>query len=169
MPLAKLEEYARIVFDLITEPELQEYKNSYFSTWIGRSFGWSLVVVVIGSPNLGNRRLGKEPRFPHKWWNLFDRIKAGDSTTDNYAEGNNNCLVKLMGVKRPGVWRFILRLQSTYTYYQRKYEEFLGPSTPRKKTTYEEKRAKAVKETVDRFNTLTAKEYLWAIVMATSV
>jgi hypothetical protein len=109
------------------------------------------------------------PRYNHEWWNLYSRVIDGDSTTNNYSESDNARLAYLMGVKKPGVWRFLLRLEATYDYYGAQYQEFLGPYTARKKSTYEEKRATAIKRTVDMFNEFTPKEYLYAIVKATSM
>jgi hypothetical protein len=113
--------------------------------------------------------LRKQPIFQHDWWNLYGRINNGTPTTNNYAESNNNRLAKLMGVRKPGLWKFMLRLQSTYDYYERVYEEFIGGQRPnKKKSTYEERRAESIRLAVGRFGQLTPKEYLYNLVKATS-
>jgi hypothetical protein len=73
-----------------------------------------------------------------------------------------------MGLKKPGVWRFLLRLETIYDHYEARYSEFLAPRTQRKKATYEETRERAIKRVVERFDELTPKEYLYAVVKATS-
>jgi hypothetical protein len=73
-----------------------------------------------------------------------------------------------MGVKRPGVWKFMLRLQRTYEYYVQRYQEFLGGQIDRKKSTKQEKREEGIKKTVLRFDSLTPREYLYAVVKVTS-
>jgi len=150
VPVDHLENYTRVVTDLITEPQLQNYTKYFCKTWVG------------------NTRLHKPPTFRRDWWNLFERIKNGSATTNNYAESNNNRLAKLMGVRKPGLWRFMLRLQSTYDFYDQKQLEFVGGQTPKRQSSYEEKRAEAIKKAVDRFAQLTQKEYLYGLVKATS-
>jgi hypothetical protein len=73
-----------------------------------------------------------------------------------------------MGVAKPGVWRFVLRLQSVYTYYEAKYVEFVNGGDVRRRSTAEETRQKKIKEAVEQFGALTEKEYLYGIVKATS-
>lgn len=150
VPATKVEDYARVVSTLITDPEMAELKKTFFQTWIGSS-----------SRNVA-------PMFRLEWWNLYDRIGNGDATTNNYSEADNRRLAKLMGIKRPGVWKFMLHLHSTYGYYEKKYSEFLGPRPARKKSTYEEKRARAISDAVGKIDELTAKEYLKAVAKATS-
>ena len=74
-----------------------------------------------------------------------------------------------MKVKKPGMWKFMLKMGPAYAYYEKKYQEFLGPQPNRKKNTYEERREAAIKAAVARFGSLTPKEYLYAIVKATSL
>lgn len=149
VPVQHVENYTRVVTELITEPELQDFTKYFCKTWVG------------------NSRLHKPPSFQHEWWNIFARIQNGSATTNNYSESNNNRLAKLMGVRKPGLWKFMLRLQSTYDYYDQMYQEFIGGRTT-KKSNQEEKRADSIKKAVDRFGHLTQKEYLYGLVKATS-
>lgn len=61
----------------------------------------------------------------------------------------------------------MLRLADTYDYYKQRYVDFLG-GLEVKKNTAEEDRQTAIKRTVERFNELAPKDYLYAIVKATS-
>jgi hypothetical protein len=96
------------------------------------------------------------------------RAENGDPSTNNYSESDNARLTVLMGVNRPGMWKFMLRLQRTYDYYVTRYQEFLGGQINRKKSTKNEKREEAIKRATRTFGTLTQREYLYAIVKATS-
>lgn len=156
VPKANLVGYARLVDSMITEPEMQEFKKTYFATWIGDT----------APAENGTVRDGGQPRFKHEWWNQFERVQNGDASTNNYSESDNSRLKKLMGVKRPGMWKFMLRLQLTYDYYVTRYQEFLGGQIDRKKSTKEEQKEEAIKNTILRFDSLTPKEYLYAIVKA---
>ena len=73
-----------------------------------------------------------------------------------------------MGVKKPGLWRFMLRLADTYDYYKQRYIDFLGGRVDVKKGNAEEDRQTAIQRTVRRFNELSPKDYLYAIVKVTS-
>lgn len=147
--MEQIEPYTRIVVDLITEREMESFTKYFVQTWVG------------------NSRLYKTPTFRHEWWNIYGRIKNGSATTNNYSESNNNRLAKLMGVRKPGLWKFMLRLQSTYDYYDQRYNEFVGGRPAKKKSTYEEKRVEAIKKAVDRYGQVTQKEYLYGLVKAT--
>jgi len=70
-----------------------------------------------------------------------------------------------MGVKKPGIWRFLLRLADTY---KQRYTDFLGGRLDTKKCTKEEERQRAIKRTVERFDEMAPMDYLYAIVKATS-
>lgn len=154
VPIPRVEEFARLVDAKIIAPELQELKKSYMRTWVG------------------NSALGKRPRYPHSWWNVYERVKnQNGSTTNNYAEADNNLLAQLMGVKnkRPGLWKFLLCLQNAYSHYESKYGEFLRPKPPVKKSSREERRIETIKKAVDAFDERTPEEYLLSIIKATSI
>jgi hypothetical protein len=58
----RVEEYAKVVAELITEPVLAEFKKTFFKTWIGRLCGVILDVLSsndFGPPLKETLRLGR--------------------------------------------------------------------------------------------------------------
>jgi hypothetical protein len=68
--------------------------------------------------------------------------------------------------KRIGVWLWLLKLIDTYEYYEGANR--LNEPPRRRKSTHEEERSRAVSDAVARVWELPPKDYIYAIVKATS-
>jgi hypothetical protein len=146
VPPTSMERYAKIVaHHLKNEELLRTVLKSHMATWIGCS------------------ERNQAPRFRHEWMSVYGREAAS-----SYSEADNSRLTKMMGLRRPGMWRFLLRLASVYNTYEAGYTEWRGGRRPRRNKK-DDNRRNQIRRVVARFDEMTANEYLLRIVKATSV
>lgn len=105
-----------------------------------------------------NRRV--TPQFPADMWSVYDRLRLGQDTTNNYAESMNRKINRHFGVEHPSFWRFIELLRSLFNNIETEYEAFVAGGTPTKSRKVYRERRKRILQILETEHTRTVEEIL---------
>jgi hypothetical protein len=135
--------------------------KNYARTWIGEKSGStrsSRSSQAYSFASSGNSAHDIAPLFRHEWWSVHER------QTSAYSEADNRRMALLMGVKRPGLWTFIIRLRDAYDYYEQRMIEQLVDAESR----WESTRRRTIQAAQSNFGKVEPLTYLYGIVRATA-
>jgi len=147
VPITSIEAAMDVLNDVNTgmDPQLQPVIDWLEDNYLGR---------------LGRNGIRRNPIFPPRMWNMYERTVNGQDRTNNHVEAAHRRLQSVLQMDHPSIWRFIDGLRRVQKERDVLFEQMVaGHPPPVKRRKYRDADSRILSLVKD-FNNRSMKEYL---------